>query len=614
MKISGGSIAKGLYYQWQRSTDGKTWSNIKSDSSIEIKTGFVVNTYIRAIAFCTKSGLTDTTNVVAFILKPFYQCYCNPVAYVTYENVEEALSEVMIRTNEGDTIMNSVTGNGSPLYNDWAIMLQSGLLKGLNGYTDFRDTITPAALIVDSSYVISVTQVSANGADYGGYPINIYIDYNHDGSFNDSVSHELVFNKIAARYYTPSAVDTMQIPDTALPGHTGMRVLLGIFEANPLAPCGPGNANYGEIRDYLVNIEYPPCDGPAYAGVINSSSDSVCTGQSIQLTDITHDNGRSALSWNWESSPDGSKWTDMSTTANQDTLIQIINEDTWYRLRMVCGTHRDTTVSASAHIKLIPPYSCYCNSASNGSYRYDSSDIGVFSFGGILINKKGSHVSNPLAFSSYTSYADKIIELNVDSTYPLLLSHILGSATSSRTKVTMFIDYNNNYKYDIPEERIWGVIATAGTWYLTTSIKIPDTVVANVITGMRVILNDNTAPNVPSDDACGEYTSGETMDFAVRFHRLWTTGVGGIDNLQNLAIYPNPADGKFNISFYSKSAIKDLQINVSNMTGQQVYSHSYTNLNGQFNTGIDLGGIARGVYFVTFMADGERMIRKMVIK
>jgi len=50
------------------------------------------------------------------------------------------------------------------------------------------------------------------------------------------------------------------------------------------------------------------------------------------------------------------------------------------------------------------------------------------------------------------------------------------------------------------------------------------------------------------------------------------------------------------------------------MTGQQVYSRSYTGTKGQFNTEIDLGGMAKGVYFVTFMADGERMIRKMVIK
>jgi len=38
------------------------------------------------------------------------------------------------------------------------------------------------------------------------------------------------------------------------------------------------------------------------------------------------------------------------------------------------------------------------------------------------------------------------------------------------------------------------------------------------------------------------------------------------------------------------------------------------NTNGQFNTEIDLSGTARGVYFVEFMADGERMIRKMVLK
>ncbi|MGN6568897.1 MAG: T9SS type A sorting domain-containing protein, partial [Flavipsychrobacter sp.] len=64
----------------------------------------------------------------------------------------------------------------------------------------------------------------------------------------------------------------------------------------------------------------------------------------------------------------------------------------------------------------------------------------------------------------------------------------------------------------------------------------------------------------------------------------------------------------------SQQVIKNLQISVTNMTGQQVFAQSYTNTQGQFNTEIDLSAAARGVYFVTFMADGERMIRKMVLK
>ena len=614
LKISGSSIAKGLYYQWQRSTDGKTWSNIKSDSSIEIKTGFTVNTYLRAIAVCTKSGLTDTTNVAAFILKPFYQCYCNPVTAVTFQNIDGALGDVLIRTAMNDTVMNNIEGNGNITYNSWAIKLQSGALMALNGYTNFRDTVPPVTLTIDSSYIMSITQVSPNAAFYGGYPINVYIDYNHDGIFGNSLSGERVFNKAAALWYAPTAIDTMRIPDTATIGLTGMRILVGVFEVNPLVPCGPGNANYGEIRDYLVNIVYPPCDGLPYAGDIKSSAYSVCAGQSIKLTDTTHDNRRSRLSWNWESSHDGSSWTDISGTANQDTLTQTINDSTWYRLRMVCNTYHDTSVSKSVFIKLNPRYTCYCISQSNGGPDYDSSDIGMFSFGGVLINKKGSFLSNATAHYAYTSYIGDLLELDIDSTYPLILSHILSSATGSRSKISMFIDYNNNYKYDLPDERVWAIIAPAGTWYFTTAIKIPATAVTNVITGMRVILNDDINPNAASDDGCGEYTSGQTMDFAVRFNQPWPTTIGNIEKLQNLQMYPNPTDGAFNISFSSAGVIKDMQISISNMAGQQVYTKSYPNTQGQFNTEINLGQIARGVYFITFIADGERMIKKMVIK
>ncbi|MGN6569289.1 MAG: T9SS type A sorting domain-containing protein [Flavipsychrobacter sp.] len=55
-------------------------------------------------------------------------------------------------------------------------------------------------------------------------------------------------------------------------------------------------------------------------------------------------------------------------------------------------------------------------------------------------------------------------------------------------------------------------------------------------------------------------------------------------------------------------------MSVTNMTGQEVYSSSYVNMSGAFSTEINLSAAARGVYFVTFMADGEKMIRKMVLK
>jgi hypothetical protein len=177
----------------------------------------------------------------------------------------------------------------------------------------------------------------------------------------------------------------------------------------------------------------------------------------------------------------------------------------------------------------------------------------------------------------------------------------------------MFIDYNNNFQYDIPEERVWTGYTSSTDWYITTSLTIPHTVIGGVPTGMRLIINNNTSPNVPSDSACGVYTSGETQDYVVQFDYVWPVGVGSISGLQNLDMYPNPTNGKFTVSFTADRTVKQLQVNVTNMTGQVVMQRTYENASGKFSTELDMTSEPRGLYFVEFVADGERMIRKLVI-
>jgi hypothetical protein len=616
MQLTGTSAAAGLFYEWQTSSDGFTWTDAIGDTSLIGSFNFSSNTYVRCIVKCKNSGLADTSAGVQVILKPFYKCYCNPRPSSAY--IYGAIGNFSIlRLPKGDSAMDHNTVPFPILSNSWAQSLYSGGSRSsLNGYTNFQDTLAPSTIYLDSLYRFYITEVSALTSYYGaGYPINVYIDYDHSGTFDAPSSGELVFNKTVASASAPTATDTFRVPDNAMVGITGMRALVGIYQSSPMAPCGPGSYSYGEIRDYLINIDYKPCNGPVNAGTAISTDTIMCRGYSYTLTDTTHEYHQSGISWNWQYSPDGVTWGDMPGTANRDTISQTFTgSTTWYRMQMICAAAHDTTHSASVQVKLGAAYQCYCFSEAVGGIRKDSSDIGAFTFGSFVVNKKGPHILNPAATGSHTNYTGNIIELDVDSTYPVGLYHILRSSNHGDAKVTLFIDYNNNLSYDVPTERVWTAYTSAYDWYITTAITIPDIVITDVPTGMRLILNNNVGANAPSDQGCGEYTSGETMDFAVKFNRPWATGVGILSNLQNLAMYPNPSDGKFKVSFSSQQTIRDFQISISNMTGQQVYSRSYTGTKGQFNTEIDLGGMAKGVYFVTFMADGERMIRKMVIK
>jgi len=260
-----------------------------------------------------------------------------------------------------------------------------------------------------------------------------------------------------------------------------------------------------------------------------------------------------------------------------------------------------------------PAYKCYCLSQAIGGSR-DTSDIGGVSIGPFVYTKGGGHLNNGKAIYAHEDFTNHIIDLYVDTTYSLNVYYIMKHNFNANAKVTLFMDFDNNFKYDLPTELLWTAYTTPTYWYLTHDITIPELVISDLPTGMRLVVNNNTAASAASDDGCGTYTSGETMDFVVRFNRAWTAGVGSIDMLKNLVVYPNPSDGNFKLQFNTSATIKNLQISISNMTGQQILSENYSGVSGQFTKDMNLTSVSKGIYFLTVNADGQKIIRKIVLK
>ena len=114
-----------------------------------------------------------------------------------------------------------------------------------NLYSDFTN-LTPGQVYMGLPYQISVSIINAYTA-YGGL-CNVYIDYNHDGTFQ---ANEKVFS--ASYASTNTVTGSITIPPTATPGLTRMRVVAD--ENNSAPPCG--TYSYGETEDYTVNL-IPP--------------------------------------------------------------------------------------------------------------------------------------------------------------------------------------------------------------------------------------------------------------------------------------------------------------------------------------------------------------------
>ena len=281
---------------------------------------------------------------------------------------------------------------------------------------------------------------------------------------------------------------------------------------------------------------------------------------------------------------------------------------------MVCEATHDTSYSAAQRIGLKAAYKCYCHSQADGGKNNDTSDIGGLGLGSLLVSQGGPHLLNETAFHARQDYTDMApLNLWTERRYQLLVYHTMPGTVHADAKVTLFMDYNNDKQYNIPEERVGTWFTSINDYTLIDSIMIPDSVIIDVPTGMRVILNNNVAPNFPSDNACGVYTSGETEDFIVMFRRSFPQTVANIAGMENLGLYPNPTNGKFRIQF-SGTKFENLTVTVRSITGQQIIMNRYGHKGGQFSEELDMSGYAKGVYLVELKANGEKMIRKLVVQ
>ena len=90
------------------------------------------------------------------------------------------------------------------------------------------------------------------------------------------------------------------------------------------------------------------------------------------------------------------------------------------------------------------------------------------------------------------------------------------------------------------------------------------------------------------------------------------TGINDVSVL-GFEVYPNPTNGKFNIGFNTRMAVK-VDINVFNSLGTSLYTEKDLLINGKFNKIIDFTGKSDGIYYIRIESEAGSLIRKLVIQ
>ena len=244
----------------------------------------------------------------------------------------------------------------------------------------------------------------------------------------------------------------------------------------------------------ITFIDATPCTGTPAPGNTISSANPVCSGVNFSLS-VQNATAGSGVTYQWQSSPDGTTWTDIAGATNS-TLIRNQAAATYYRNKVTCSGN--TGISNSLQVTMNAPSACYCTPPITNCNAGD--EISNVTFGTI----NNTTTCSPNGYGNYVGIVAPAT-VNIGSTVPLSVTVTNGGTEYAAA----WIDWNQNGVFEPSEFTLMGS-GPGGTF--TQNIVVPGTAVPGA-TRMRVRVEYFTA--LAGTDACIGYTYGETEDYAI---------------------------------------------------------------------------------------------------
>lgn len=275
----------------------------------------------------------------------------------------------------------NITNNNSGFSND-----------GYGDFTAMEVTAMPSAAV----------NFTIQGSGTSTFGFAIWVDWNNDGDFNDTDEDVFVNGD-----YDNSVTGSFTVPAGATAGNKRMRVVSDWMEYYPSA-CG--GDSYTEAEDYTFVVgSLISCSGTPIAGTISSDISDFCGTGTPTLTASGYTTGVTGITLQWQSSPDGSSWSDIvGATSDTYTANPAITETTYYQLVVTCTnsgnsdvSNTETVTNTSDIIQTITssPVSIACgNTATLTATSRDGNDIYWWT-----TETGGSSVANTTSGANYTT-------------------------------------------------------------------------------------------------------------------------------------------------------------------------------------------------------------------
>jgi GEVED domain len=335
---------------------------------------------------CTNSGLTANSVPISVTMAPFINCYCNSVAA---SNSDEDILEVNLNgsTNTSNCLVPAI-GSGSIL----------------NRYSNFTTLGNLSTLTLGSTipFYIDVDDCDIPPVPYYSFGTSIWIDFNHNGSFNDI--GEQVFVEPTSIIGPRIVNGNIAIPCSALLGQTKMRIVIaeGLAGSN-ISPCL--SYNFGETEDYFVNLIAPTtCVSPVPSPGATLSTITILCDSSIATLSLTNKCLLSNYTFQWYKN----SVVIPGATNNTYTTPKIFATTTYY-----CRVNFGSNFSNSTPITITKPNFNLNVSSSSSTYCTPAgTPVSISASGGLnytyspsssLSSSTGSSVNaTPLSNTTYT--------------------------------------------------------------------------------------------------------------------------------------------------------------------------------------------------------------------
>ena len=87
------------------------------------------------------------------------------------------------------------------------------------------------------------------------------------------------------------------------------------------------------------------------------------------------------------------------------------------------------------------------------------------------------------------------------------------------------------------------------------------------------------------------------------------SAINNMNSLANVSIYPNPVVSLINIQI-DDNDVNSYQVEIINITGQKVFTNSYSNL----STSVNVENLNSGIYFIRITADNKKIYNYKLMK